>query len=112
MQRALLTERKFMHARKLSDERQTIVRDVHICFRSADFGEIDATADRRIARPGSQRKLMGANAEHDCASQYRVFRGGGWGAKLAANLRTSARMWSNPSHRYNDVGLRCAKDAR
>ena len=50
--------------------------------------------------------------EHDCASQYRVFRGGGWGGKFAANLRASARMWSHPSHRYNDVGIRCAKDFR
>ncbi len=50
--------------------------------------------------------------EHDCASQYRVFRGGGWGGKFAANLRASARMWSHPSHRYNDVGIRCARDFR
>ena len=47
--------------------------------------------------------------EHACASQYRVFRGGGWGGTLIANLRTTARMWSHPSHRYNDVGFRCVK---
>ncbi|MBK8258954.1 MAG: SUMF1/EgtB/PvdO family nonheme iron enzyme [Polyangiaceae bacterium] len=48
--------------------------------------------------------------EHACASAHKVFRGGGWGGKFTANLRTSARMWSDPSHRYNDVGFRCAKD--
>ncbi len=48
--------------------------------------------------------------EHGCSSQYRVFRGGGWGGVLASNLRTSARLWSNPAHRYNDVGFRCVKD--
>jgi formylglycine-generating enzyme required for sulfatase activity/tRNA A-37 threonylcarbamoyl transferase component Bud32 len=50
--------------------------------------------------------------EHDCTSQYRVFRGGGWGGKFAANLRASARMWSHPAHRYNDVGFRCAREPR
>jgi formylglycine-generating enzyme required for sulfatase activity/tRNA A-37 threonylcarbamoyl transferase component Bud32 len=50
--------------------------------------------------------------EHGCASQYRVFRGGGWGGLLSANLRVSARMWSDPSHRYNDVGFRCARDLK
>lgn len=47
--------------------------------------------------------------EHECASPHRVFRGGGWGAALITNLRTSVRMWSNPAHRYNDVGFRCVK---
>ncbi|MFO0593164.1 MAG: bifunctional serine/threonine-protein kinase/formylglycine-generating enzyme family protein [Polyangiaceae bacterium] len=48
--------------------------------------------------------------EHDCTSPHKVFRGGGWGASLLTNLRTSVRMWSAPSHRYNDVGFRCVKD--
>jgi formylglycine-generating enzyme required for sulfatase activity len=48
--------------------------------------------------------------EHACASQHRVFRGGGWGGAMLSNVRTSARMWSHPSHRYNDVGFRCVKD--
>ena len=47
--------------------------------------------------------------EHACSSQYRVFRGGGWGSTLTAYLRPTARMWSHPAHRYNDVGFRCAK---
>jgi len=48
--------------------------------------------------------------DHTCTSQHRVFRGGGWGGVLASNLRVSARLWSNPAHRYNDVGFRCVKD--
>ncbi|MEZ4307697.1 MAG: SUMF1/EgtB/PvdO family nonheme iron enzyme [Polyangiaceae bacterium] len=50
--------------------------------------------------------------DHACQSQYRVFRGGGWGGKFTANLRAAARIWSHPSHRYNDVGFRCVSDLR
>ena len=48
--------------------------------------------------------------EHACASQHKVFRGGGWGGAMVSNQRTTVRMWSHPSHRYNDVGFRCVKD--
>lgn len=51
-----------------------------------------------------------AYPSHACESQYRVFRGGGWGGRYVDNVRVSARKWSHPSHRYNDVGFRCAKD--
>ena len=47
--------------------------------------------------------------EHACSSNYKVFRGGGWGGTLMGNLRVTTRMWSHPSHRYSDVGFRCVK---
>ncbi len=50
--------------------------------------------------------------DHGCASPHRVFRGAGWGGRYVTNVRVTARMWSLPAHRYNDVGFRCAKDAK
>lgn len=44
-------------------------------------------------------------------ARLRVFRGGGWGTVLGANLRVTTRMWGNAENRMNDVGFRCARSA-
>ena len=49
---------------------------------------------------------------HACASPYRVFRGGGFASNLDGNVRVTTRLFSNPEHRYMDVGFRCAADPR
>jgi formylglycine-generating enzyme required for sulfatase activity len=46
---------------------------------------------------------------HECQSPHKVFRGGGFATASAVNARASSRLYSNPEHRYMDVGFRCVK---
>jgi formylglycine-generating enzyme required for sulfatase activity len=48
---------------------------------------------------------------HDCDARERAFRGGGFESRSAQSLRTTTRLYSDPTFRYADVGFRCAADA-
>jgi len=42
------------------------------------------------------------------SGQFKVLRGGAWGVN-AFSLRSAARTYFTPTHRYNHIGFRCAK---
>ncbi|HZF54067.1 MAG TPA: SUMF1/EgtB/PvdO family nonheme iron enzyme [Polyangiaceae bacterium] len=49
---------------------------------------------------------------HTCSNPARVFRGGGWMTFLAPGFTPTARLQSLPSHRFADVGFRCASPVK
>ena len=55
----------------------------------------------------SQTNPVGQNS-----GQYRVFRGGGWGALRSSWLRARFRSGDVPSRRGNSLGVRCVAGAR
>jgi serine/threonine-protein kinase len=45
---------------------------------------------------------------HTCSNPARVLRGGGWMTASPPSFAPTARLHSQPSHRFADVGFRCA----
>lgn len=49
---------------------------------------------------------------HNCSNPARVFRGGGWMTFSPQSFTPTARAHSQPSHRFADIGFRCASPVK
>jgi serine/threonine-protein kinase len=49
---------------------------------------------------------------HTCSNPARVFRGGGWMTFAPPSFTPTARLHSQPSHRFADIGFRCASPVK
>jgi serine/threonine-protein kinase len=49
---------------------------------------------------------------HTCSNPARVFRGSGWMTYLQPHFLPTTRLYSHPTHRYADIGFRCASASK
>src|SRR5262245_47586619 len=67
VQGEVLADGQLVHAWELCDQRQVVLRNVHVRCRAADFGEIDTAGDRCLSFRPTHRELMRPDAKNDIA---------------------------------------------
>jgi len=74
----------------------------------------EGLSDGRLPLPAQETDLLRPVKQGRETDTRKVIRGGGWSGALIGragfDVRTTRRLWSNPSYWHQDVGFRCAKD--